>query len=899
MSNNIFVIGYYGHNNLGDDQYKITFDYIIKKYLDNYTVNFVDCDKITSTTFCDTDVILIGGGDILNDYFIDKIIQKFKAKPNKIIAVSVGIPYTNILNSSKLYILDYIFIRTKQDLDLLKGHFNSERIMFLPDLSYFLNAMSQKKDKVRSIREIKDKDIVITNKGNKIITICLSRHIRHEKFLTNYNIIIQNLSQFITSLITQSYHVVLLPFNTNIRNNDENDMLINNDIIECLKQNSTKVTKSGLDYSIDYTRYMTVINKQLDPFDVNHILSTSHIVVPMRFHACLLSIFNNVPVLPVFTTRKIKNLLLDIKWNDYYQLPVNDQDIPIILDATVLMQKIMVLESSFSERVSELNYINTFIFGKEMTNSISKVIDVIKTPYNKIYKDKTIVHFVSNNDIVNNLYNKINNLVHFKGYTSLAMVNDEKIQDLLVSIVSYHLAGKNINSVYNYGLKEKMFKLDYNYKNEWLWILNDHKDKCKPRTLESNTNGLFNINYLDQIDYSGVHRSGWQYVFENISYLHDDNHPLLLDMYLDRTFIWNSEINEILNFIPYKKDWIGFIHHTFDTSFSKNNCYTLFENILFINSLKSCKGLFVLSKYLKKEIEEYLCEKKINVKVFFILHPTDINVKKFKFSQFIENKEKKLLHVGGWLRDIYSFYNLQMPKTIKYKKTFWATNKYNINKWLVKGKHMSNYFPESSFLNALYNTLKMKHNNDNPSNISNDNPSNISNNNGNDNNDSCSESDDVQCISTHNISTNNGHYLLDNINNNWYKNLFTDVKNKIMSVNFINHLSNNEFDEILTNNIVFLNLVDASATNTVLECIVRNTPIIINKHPAIVELLGNDYPLFYENNMEYNEITNAVKELLSNANNIEKASLYLAKINNKQFSICNFQKTFIQLLKTL
>ena len=63
------------------------------------------------------------------------------------------------------------------------------------------------------------------------------------------------------------------------------------------------------------------------------------------------------------------------------------------------------------------------------------------------------------------------------------------------------------------------------------------------------------------------------------------------------------------------------------------------------------------------------------------------------------------------------------------------------------------------------------------------------------------------------------------------------------SVEVMEHLSDSAYDELLSENVVFLNLIDASAVNTVIECIVRNTPLIINRLPAIVEILGEDYPL--------------------------------------------------------
>ena len=44
---------------------------------------------------------------------------------------------------------------------------------------------------------------------------------------------------------------------------------------------------------------------------------------------------------------------------------------------------------------------------------------------------------------------------------------------------------------------------------------------------------------------------------------------------------------------------------------------------------------------------------------------------------------------------------------------------------------------------------------------------------------------------------------------------------------------------------MFIDLFDAAANNTVLECIVRKTPIIVNKIPGVVDYLGEGYPLYF------------------------------------------------------
>jgi hypothetical protein len=72
----------------------------------------------------------------------------------------------------------------------------------------------------------------------------------------------------------------------------------------------------------------------------------------------------------------------------------------------------------------------------------------------------------------------------------------------------------------------------------------------------------------------------------------------------------------------------------------------------------------------------------------------------------------------------------------------------------------------------------------------------------------------------------------------------------------LHRLDDAAFDKLLSCNIVFLDLYDASANNTVVECIVRHTPILINKHPAAVEYLGAGYPLYFRTLREAEHLAN-------------------------------------------
>jgi hypothetical protein len=76
---------------------------------------------------------------------------------------------------------------------------------------------------------------------------------------------------------------------------------------------------------------------------------------------------------------------------------------------------------------------------------------------------------------------------------------------------------------------------------------------------------------------------------------------------------------------------------------------------------------------------------------------------------------------------------------------------------------------------------------------------------------------------------------------------FFDDRHKWAGVEILDWLPHEEYDDILTSGIVFLDLYDSSANNAIIECIARNTPLLVNKHPAVVEYCGEDYPLYFDN----------------------------------------------------
>ena len=60
-------------------------------------------------------------------------------------------------------------------------------------------------------------------------------------------------------------------------------------------------------------------------------------------------------------------------------------------------------------------------------------------------------------------------------------------------------------------------------------------------------------------------------------------------------------------------------------------------------------------------------------------------------------------------------------------------------------------------------------------------------------------------------------------------------------------VNNHDYDKMLESCVAFLYLIDSSCNNAVIECVKRRTPLIVNRHPAVVEYLGENYPLYYDN----------------------------------------------------
>jgi hypothetical protein len=924
---NILVVGYYNHCNLGDEQYKLSIKHIVNHF-PNYkpkSVEFLDCDKLPNYNIVENTVVLLGGGDVLNTYFLDKINKKFTIMENrpKIIAFSVGIPYNSIFlnpeNLKKLEIFDHIYLRTRQDIPLFSQFINANKVSYLPDAScylpdacipsvptpssYFTAALKKQIPSKNDIYKKLYSALYSLHKTKKIINVNLCRHIYHPEYSASYDTIVRELARFFEELTKRGYYLVLLPFNTKPTqegktddSNSENDILIHNDVLLHIKNKSNIL---NIDYELSLTEILS-----LYPF--------FYMSLPMRFHGTLFSINAAVPMIPIYTTKKIRNILLDIGWKYEYVFEKNEKDLPLSFNCKKMMmtfldcvrhhtkgkillkgqfdnfkqyykQEMRFLESKLFSPLDSIDIIPTpkTIDKQENLQLYDSYFSPLTSPDNILYNEN--IKFSenplnskkteeNNEDLITNIYNKLQKFANEHKIDDFRNITDSVLKNIAVCVVSYFLTGQ-LDSQYNHGLADKMFSIDYQYNKEWNWVLQHYKINGKPKEiLPDNSNGIFNIGYIDQNDQSGAHRSGWKYVYDNLIPFNNSKAPLLLDLYIDRTFHWKRDIYKQIGIIPYRSPWMGFIHHTFNETFSKYNNNTLMDCPEFIESLTTCKGIIVLSHYLKRQFEDEFNSRNINVHVYLLNHPTELTVPLFNMQGFIDNSDKKLIHIGGWLRNIFSFYQLELkPRIIMRKNEMLKTEtlnnrclpkmksvlkkfkqeEYRIRKVCLKGKYMDNYYPCDKFTEKLSKALIAL--------------------------EPTIENESKFCSQT-------------TLQNNWMKNMIEYVDNIVIKTDVISTVDNNSYDNLLTNNLVFLNLVDGSAVNTLIECIIRNTPVFVNKHPAAVEVLGADYPLYYDDPSKINQL---LEEPLC----IRDAYEHMKKINKSSYQINKFVKELLKIVE--
>jgi len=256
---------------------------------------------------------------------------------------------------------------------------------------------------------------------------------------------------------------------------------------------------------------------------------------------------------------------------------------------------------------------------------------------------------------------------------------------------------------------------------------------------------------------------------------------------------------------PIMEPWIGFLHNPpnaplwFDSSHSP---WQVLKRHITRESLKSCRGIFVMSDYLKQWLRQQP-EIPLDLPISVVFHPSelDTDTPTWTWEKYTSNPDKSIIQVGYWLRIMKSIAELEVPRGF-------------VKKWMYGNSHA------------------------------------------------------LDCLDQELAHSRNRAAVED---------LFLNT------VQIVDHIDNQQYDIELSKNIVFLEMYDSSCNNAVIECILRRTPVLVNKLPAVIEYLGTDYPFYFESLQE-------ASWKLSQPMLINKTHQYLcdhpelaARLNGKRF----------------
>lgn len=832
----VLIFGYYNRQNWGDDVFEYVFRHHIFKDSSKYELIFKNLDNLNKDTdvYQTVDKVVIGGGDLINNYFFDdsKIVlfrQFFVNKP--IYFVGIGLTYPNLI--SVMDIGDFFFMRNKTDGSLVKNRYTDAYGKSIPDIAFNLLDESSLINFNKPYRAKKDINKIgialpapwLDNKGK-----------RGERFVDRICELALDLSR--------NHEVHFIPFDTSIGTSNSDIQMIM-DIQEELNGKSDNI-------------FYLIPNQQDDgkynPISTNEMIEyfkALDLVVCGRFHATILSIITHTPFVCIHASTKLKNLRKDMKdiHGYFIELETDEKNKPIKFPKKQVMDTIRDVKNNYIPTLNKLkNYASqmkedTDKFNSELLNLIDNndsLVTFRQSPPQYITSEqKKVLLKTTISNVLQKVSNKIS--IHdidavLNGRTLLSVLpksrfrNLESFKKMLTEEILWSLTGDPY-APYYYGLYENV--LNSNFATQIRWIIDDYYENYAYKQPHKNNITIVNKNF------QRLHRSGWQFIVNNIVMQLNNNdninEPLIVDTYIDKTFHWNREFYMSKGVIPYNRKWIGFIHHTYSNYNNNYNCLELFKNDTFIQSLMSCKALIVMTQYLSDQVSSNLRKLGFtDVKVHTILHPTEATEIKFTWDNFMNNENKQLVQVGNWLRDVFGIYRVTVPDgSIINQKS------------ILKNKNSENYFPPNNFLDDLYCEL----------------------------NDENNKNDENNVVDICRNDFKNMHI----------KGLYHYIVEMEESVKVIEFLDNSEYDDLLSKNIVFLKLMDASACNTLIECVVRNTPIIINPIPPVVEILGEDYPLYYNNYYD-------VSKILDNPSLIKQGYDYLVNMPKDQLDISNFIK---------
>ena len=338
----VCVLGYYHRHNLGDDCFAIVIKHLCKDL--RVSLQFCNTDDVEELPD-DTNAVIVGGGDIINPYFIDKIRRLVTKIP--VIIISAGVPYVNAIpGSNYLNFASNIVTRNLQDVHMLSSK-TLGLVDFCPDIVHLLPD---------ALTDDGEKHVL----NRRTVAFCLTRTIFHPRYKIEYYDVVSKLVDVIQKLVVfHGLSVVLIPFGINLEKDRENDIKLNSQIMAHMGALRRYVRAiSPQDIAYDYNEQDATPYAQY----VSDVLRHADIAVVSRFHAHVMCVNNCVPFVSMSPTRKVAEFLRQYYFEDAaFSVKVSDINSPIDLDVSELCSKIMQTLQDRSAHVKRIALISSQI----------------------------------------------------------------------------------------------------------------------------------------------------------------------------------------------------------------------------------------------------------------------------------------------------------------------------------------------------------------------------------------------------------------------------------------------------------------------------------------------------------------------------------------------------------
>lgn len=756
----ILIAGFYGHQNFGDDCFVKVFD----RFLSGHQLKYTDIANLDKEDIHLYDCVVIGAGDVLNDFYGLKYNEVLANYRGYKIAVGVGVSFFECAKRSYINYFDDIILRSKEDLPVISKILGTIHTHYLPDLAYSIPISFEHPsyDGARKKIGFYLVGTMIDNPG-----------------------LLYTIHRFANFVLTTGYELHLIPMHHR-EGMTSSDVSIGENIANVFKLYESQIKVHPL---YDFNTFISIMG-QLD------------FALCARFHAHVFCVRLGVPFISIPLTRKVELLVKELPYDCQYTPNV-------IKDASYNLLGIDVkdIKSKFNDLVKNASSIRSaLLYRADLDHKAFQENKIVTLIQNR--RKRTIQPVY--NIIVNpeDIYVKYRNMFLLRGVNHLTDkctdILDEGVINRISDSLCYDITYDTAND-YSYGTRENIRNNLAELRGMVYYIYQDYMNKQRVPKI--------NMTYIKQDSFHDLHRAGWQYSIGPL-YCYSGDHGVFFDTYLDRTFGWASDVLCENGVLPYTNYWVGFFHHTFELEFSRNSCSIVFDNPVFRASLRMCKGIYCLTRYLAKLVKIKLEELGFGgIPINTLHHPTVFVNNNFNYESFMKNENRKLINVGSWYRNPVTIYRLAN----NYESSLVTFNS-------LRGKRMdSNFCPDHVHVRlTTHNLLESKDNIWTQYYIKYIN----------------SKSDDY--------SIKMDSVIRDLLTRDSEVDIRPLLDTFLSKINILSTLSNEEFDNMYVNNIVFLDLVDSSTVNTILEVIVRKTPVVVNRIEPTVELLGESYPLFYD-----------------------------------------------------